>query len=330
MNSPTLRASLLRVACGLAAALAICAPPARAQNLTFEDIRKLPAPPADRRIAYGSDPSQFGDLRLPEGTGPHPVVIVVHGGCWFSEYDLNHLASFSAALTRLGVATWSLEYRRIGQSGGGWPGTFADVARGADYLRVLARRYPLDLRRVIVVGHSAGGQLALWLAARRRLPKDSPLYAPHPLTLRGVVPLAGITDLRRYRPRCGDAVTKLLGGSPEDVALRYQQTSPVELLPVGVPQRLIQGEQDRIVPIEFGRDYEAAARNSGDDVHLSVIPAAGHFELIAPQSAAWPVIEEAINTLLRSGQPHKHRRPPAHRGRQLKPPTAGRRPYRGR
>ena len=270
-----------------------------AQNLTFEDINKLPVPTGAQRLSYGRDTSQFGELRLPKGKGPYPVVVVIHGGCWYSEYDLGHVANFNAALTQLGVATWSLEYRRIGNPGGGWPGTFVDVARGADHLRVLARSYNLDLNRVIVLGHSAGGQLALWLAARRRLPKDSPLYSNNPLPLRGIVSLAGITDLRRYRPNCGDAVNKLLGGPPEGVPDRYQQTSPMELLPLQVEQRLIQGTLDEIVPVDFSRDYEAAARKKGDRVRLSILPHAGHFDLIAPNSSAWPAVEEAVRSLLR-------------------------------
>lgn len=270
------------------------------QTLTFQDIEKLSAPPADRRVAYGSDPEQFGDLRLPAGKGKHPVVVVIHGGCWYSEYNLNHIANFSAALARLGVVTWSLEYRRIGSAGGGgWTGTFEDVARGTDYLRVLARSYPVDLRRVVVVGHSAGGQLALWLAARRRLPKGSPLYSRNPLKLRGVVSLAGVTDLRKFRPNCGDAVTKLLGGSPAEVGERYAQTSPVELLPLGVAQRLVHGALDRIVPPDQSRDYERAARKSGDEVELSIVEGAGHFELIAPQPAAQSAVEKAILSLLK-------------------------------
>lgn len=225
--------------CSLVVGSLIAAQPVAAQNLTFEEITRVPAPAGARRFSYGSDPSQFGELRLPPGKGPYPVVVVIHGGCWYSQYDLSHLENFNFSLTKLGVATWSLEYRRIGNPGGGWPGTFADVARGTDYLRVLARSHPLDLKRVIVIGHSAGGQLALWLAARHRLPKDSPLYANNPLRFQGIVSLAGITDMRRYRPNCGDAVIKLLGGSAAEVPDRYKQTSPIELLPLKVEQRLI-------------------------------------------------------------------------------------------
>lgn len=298
----------LLLMCSLVAVLPLDAQTAAAQNLSFEDIKKLPSPPANHRIFYGSDPSQFGDLRLPEGGGPHPVVIVIHGGCWYSEYDLNHLASFCDGLTRLGVATWSLEYRRIGNAGGGWPGTFEDVARGADYLRALARTHPLNLRRVIVVGHSAGGQLALWLAARARMPKDSPLYSNAPLPLQGVVSLAGITDMTRFRPNCGDAVSKLLGGSPQEVPARYRQTSPIELLPVRVAQRLIHGGRDRIVPVELGKDYEAAVKARGGDARLTIIAEAGHFELIAPQSSAWPAVEESVRSLLKLKKPKKRGR----------------------
>ncbi len=223
---------------------------------------------ATHRFSYGPDPSQFGELHLPKGKGPFPVVVVIHGGCWYSEYDLNQLTSFNDRVTELGVATWSLEYRRIGNSGGGWPGTFTDVGSATDYLRVLAKSYPLDLKRVVVVGHSAGGQLALWLAARKRLPKSSPLYVPKPLALQGIVSLAGITDLRRYRPNCGDAVNKLMGGPPEKFPERYKETSPIELLPLRVDQWLIQGADDRIVPSDFARDYQAAAKKKGDRVRI--------------------------------------------------------------
>ncbi len=269
-----------------------------AQNLTYQDINRLPVSPPDHRIAYGTDPLQFGELRLPRGNGPHPVAIIIHGGCWFSEYDIKHIGNFAAAITRAGVATWTLEYRRIGNPGGGWPGTFADVAQGADHLRVLARSYPLDLRQVVAVGHSAGGQLALWLAARHRLLTTSPLHSSEPLPLRGVISLAGITDMRRFRPRCNDAVGRLLGGSPEEVATRYQQTSPFELLPLTVPQRLIHGAQDRIVPLASGTEYEEEARKRGDDARLTILDNVGHFELIAPQSSAWLAVENALRELL--------------------------------
>ena len=271
-----------------------------AQTFSFHDIEKLPQSQADHRIAYGNDPLQFGDLRLPKSTGKHPIIIVIHGGCWFAQYDLTHLNSFCDALTRLGAATWSLEYRRIGNDGGGFPGTFQDVAQGADFLRALAKKYPLDLSRVIVTGHSAGGQLALWLAARKNLPRDSVLYTANPLPLNGVISLAGITDLRKYRPDCDDAVTKLLGGAPEQFAARYQQTSPLELLPVKIPIRLIHGVKDNIVPLELGKEFVATAKSKGEQVTLTVLEDAGHFDLISPLANDWAVIKNAVLTLLKS------------------------------
>lgn len=276
-----------------------CRSIAVAQNVSFADIQKLPKPPADHRIAYGSDPLQFGELRLPKTKGKHPVVVVVHGGCWFAEYDLNHLAAFSAALTKLGVATWTIEYRRIGDKGGAWPGTFQDVARATDHLREVAKNHPLDLQRVVVIGHSAGGQLALWLAARQNLPKTSVLYSENPLRLVGVVSLAGISDLRKYRPNCDDSVNKLLGGSPEQFPERYQQTSPIELLPLKVPLKLLHGSKDRIVPIELGQEFERTARQKGDDVTLTILEQTGHFDLISPVVPIWATVADSLRTLLK-------------------------------
>ncbi|HLL77144.1 MAG TPA: alpha/beta hydrolase [Pyrinomonadaceae bacterium] len=292
----------------LLAALAcagLAAPACRAQNLTFQDVQRLKAAPADRRVSYGGGPQQFGELRLPAGRGPHPVALLIHGGCWYSEYDLDHVAGLAEALTRLGFATWAIEYRRIGDAGGGFPGTFEDVARGADFLHALAREYPLDLERVVAVGHSAGGQLALWLAARGVAPGDGRARSPARLRLRGVVSLAGITDMRKFGPRCGGAAAKLLGGSPAEVPERYEQTSPVELLPARVPVRLVHGAADRIVPVELGREYEAAAKKSGGDAELSVVEGAGHFELIAPQSSAWPAVRAAVLSLTQDVSPRR-------------------------
>ncbi|HEV2149605.1 MAG TPA: alpha/beta hydrolase [Longimicrobiaceae bacterium] len=280
-----------------------CAHPAPTARgpVTWDEVAALPVPAPDHRIAYGADPLQFGELRLPEGPGPHPVAVFIHGGCWRSQFDVRHVASASAALARAGVAVWTLEYRRIGDPGGGWPGTFQDVARGTDHLRELARRYPLDLDRVVLVGHSAGGHLALWLAARRNVPSSSPLVSGDPLPVRGVVPLAGITDLRAYGAApgsCNAAVPLLLGGSPAEVPDRYAQASPAELLPLGVPQRLLHGALDAIVPVEQSREFAERASARGDDARLVLVEGAGHFDLVAPFSPAWARVEEAVRSLL--------------------------------
>ncbi len=265
-----------------------------------ESILDVPPPPAGQRISYGDSPYHFGDLRLPELPGPHPVAIVIHGGFWRARYDLEHIGHLCAALTHAGLATWNLEYRRLGIPGGGWPGTFLDVAAGADYLRQLAGPYALDLRRVVSVGHSAGGHLAAWLAGRGRVLPGSPLHAENPLPLRGVVPLAGVLDLiRAYELRLSAGVTgELMAGSPEEHSDRYAAASPAALIPLGVRQILLHGTADEDVPYAISRDYAAAARAAGDDAELITLPGTGHFELIDPRSAEWPQVEAAVLRLL--------------------------------
>ncbi len=270
--------------------------PARASVLGVEEILALEHPEPDARIPYGDDPLQFGELRLPAGRGPHPVAIVLHGGCWRARYDIGHTRAFSEGLRLAGFAVWSLEYRRVGNDGGGWPGTFLDVARGADHLRALAASHALDLSRVVAVGHSAGGHLALWLAARRGLGERSEIRgSSDPLPLRGVVSLAGVTDLKRAVAErvCETMAEELVGGVPS----RYAETSPIERLPLGVPQRLVTGSLDTIVPPAFGDDYAGRARTAGDDASFTLVEGAGHFELIAPSTEAYRVVLLAIRAL---------------------------------
>jgi dipeptidyl aminopeptidase/acylaminoacyl peptidase len=268
-------------------ALAAC----RAPHSMTTPILDLAPPPADARIAYGGAPQQFGDLRLPKRAAPGqrvPVAVVIHGGYWRSAYGLDHIGHLCAALTRKGVATWSLEYRRIGDPGGGWPSTGEDVLHGAEYLRTLAGRYPLDLTRVVAIGHSAGGQLALWLAAQHKVP------------LRGVVSLAGVADLRRAWELglSQQVVAELLGGAPNEHPERYRQASPIELLPLGVPERLLHGVRDDVVPIEISRRFQTAAAAAGDDARLIELPDTGHFELIDPRTPAWAQVEATVLSLL--------------------------------
>jgi acetyl esterase/lipase len=281
-------------------AILLIAIASKLQSQSSRSILNRPTPTSDHRIQYGKDPLQFGELRLPKGAGPHPVAIIIHGGCWLSEYGLSYMGHLAADLTGAGIATWNLEYRRIGDDGGGWPGTFQDVALGADHLRTLAKTYPLDLNRAIAMGHSAGGHLVLWLAGRKRLPKDSPLYAADALPLRGIVGLAAIPDLSATGTACDQSVIRLMGGAPEDLRSRYQQSSPVELLPLGVKQTLIHGETDNLVPASLSKDYAEAAKGKNEDVKFIAIENAGHFELVDPSSFAWPKVREEVLRLLDS------------------------------
>ena len=264
--------------------------------MSAADALALPQPRADHVISYGEDPLQRGELRLPAGEGPHPVVVVIHGGCWLAEYDLGYISGLAAALAETGFATWSIEYRRVGDIGGGWPGTFADVAAATDFLRVIAADHDLDLDRVVTVGHSAGGHLALWLAGRRWLDIEDPLRGEMPLRIGGVVALAGIPDLAAYSSTtgCGAAVSELLDGDPGEVPDRVGRASPIELLPLGITQILVTGELDPIVPAGQARSYQQSARRMGDTVEIREIAGVGHFELVVAKQAAFDVVSEAV------------------------------------
>jgi acetyl esterase/lipase len=211
--------------------------PSATAIMGVEDLTPLSLAPAGTRIQYGDDPLQFGELSLPAGRvgSDHPVVINVHGGCWLSEYPIDHSRALARALAGSGFAVWNIEYRRVGDSGGGWPGTFEDVAAAADFIRKLAEPYRLDLARVVLMGHSAGGQLALWLACRKRIPRRSVLAARDPLPVRGVVALAPATELvELYEQQVYDGVIgKLLGGSPREVPERFDAVVPSGLRPPG-------------------------------------------------------------------------------------------------
>lgn len=268
--------------------------------MTAQAYQALPPVTADRRVAYGTHPAQFADLYLPVGPGPHPAVVLIHGGCWRAQYGLEPLGPLCAALRDLGLAVWSIEYRRLGD-GGGWPTTFQDVAAAADAMSAIAADSSIDLSQVIAAGHSAGGQLALWLAARSGLPNHSPLYQSHPLALRGVLALAGLADLATAAARglCSGACVELLGGTPDVVPERYAQVSPAAMLPLSAPQQHLVGSEDRTVPVDYLRDYVARAAASGP-VLLELIADAGHFELVDPSSHAWPAVRRAMSELLLS------------------------------
>ncbi len=258
-----------------------------------------PPVPADHRIAYGDGPLQFGDLRLPRVTGRRPAVVAIHGGFWRAAYDLTHLSHLCAALTREGFVTWSLEYRRIAQDGGGLPETLKDVARGVGFLATLAKQHMIDLQRVAVIGHSAGGHLALWSAARARF-KSALHLERDSVTLKGVVALAAVSDLAEgYALKLGDgAVGDFMGGGPADVRDRYAIASPAELLPLGIKQTLIHGTEDETVPPSMSVHYFEKASEAGDRVALVPLRGMGHFEPIDPDSPAWPEVLAEVKKLV--------------------------------
>ena len=252
------------------------------------------------RVHYGTDQFQFGDLQLPTKSGPHPVAIVIHGGFWRSQYGLDHIAPMCPALNDAGWATWNIEYRRVGNPGGGWPGTFLDVASAADYLRELATKHNLDLNRVVSLGHSAGGHLAIWLAARPKIRAESELYSADPIPLHAAVSLAGVVDLRQGHDQSlgQGAVKALVGGTPDTDPDRYSAGSPADLLPLRVHQVLIHGTDDRIVPVSMGRAYCAAATAKGDKAELIELDATGHFELVSPGAEQGKKVVETVSGLL--------------------------------
>jgi peptide-methionine (S)-S-oxide reductase len=279
---------------------------------TSEMLARAPSP-ADARISYGSEDSQFGDLYLPPGdaAAPYPVAVVVHGGCWRTLASLDYTSHMARAFAEQGWAVWNLEFRRIDQEGGAWPGILEDVAQGTDHVREVARSHPLDLSRVAAVGHSSGGHLALWLAARHTLPPDEDgprLRGDDPLRLRAVVALAAIADLDEFharRPRgCGDGIVPaLIGGVPEDLPARLALTSPAARLPLGTDQFLITGSEDRTVPPAHGRVYAERARTMGDRADFFSVDGAGHFELVAPWASGFRMVSAALGSALDRTRP---------------------------
>ena len=255
-----------------------------------EDILTSKPPDPDLRLSYGRDPNQFADVRLPAGKGPHPVVFFIHGGYWRAKYDLTYAGHLCHALKKLGIATWNVEYRRVGNAGGGWPGTFEDIRAAYHALaekQVKSARPQLDLKRLCVVGHSAGGQLALCLAA-------------HEPGVTRVLSLAGVVDLRRgwELHLSNDAVAGFLGGPPAKVPDHYREASPAEQR-ISARQVLIHGAVDDSVPYELSKSYAERKKRSGENVELITMPGIGHFEIVDPESKVWSKVQSIFVELTR-------------------------------
>jgi acetyl esterase/lipase len=250
-----------------------------------------------RSHRYGPHPSQRADLYVPPGSGPHPVIVLIHGGSWQKRYGRIFTRALAGEELRRGYAVWNIEYRRVG-AGGGWPQTFADVAAAIDQLATLDDRR-LDLDRVILIGHSAGGHLALWAAGRPNLPAGAPgaLDGPPPVRVRWVVSLAGVADLTEaYRRWRGGVARDLMGGSPAEVPERYAAGDPIRLLPLEMPALLVHGTDDETVSIELSRNYAEATRAAGGEIELVEIegPAGSHRAHLDPRGAAWAAVTERL------------------------------------
>ena len=283
----------------IAFAVIMSAPTAMAAPKTVEDYMTQPRVAADARIAYGAEPAQVAELFLPKGRGPHPVVVLIHGGCYLAEYEgLPQTSGVAADLARRGYAVWNVEYRKLGEAGAGYPGTFLDVAEAVDLLRTEAPKHSLDLGRIVAVGHSAGGHLALWAASRAKLPRTSPLWRADPLKIAAVVSLGGIGDLKGqahiFAGACGpEPIPRVIGLAER--ADPYADTSPADLLPAGVRVSMISGELDHVMPPATGYAYAERVREAGDPAEAVAIPNASHFDVVIPTTAAWTsVVAPAI------------------------------------
>jgi acetyl esterase/lipase len=242
------------------------------------------------KISYGDSRSQFGELFVPSGD-PRGTIVLVHGGSWQTDTDLSIVRPMARDLHREGYVVWNVEYRRVGEAGGGWPGTFEDIGAAIDHVADLAEDHAADPDRTIVVGHSAGGTLALWAAGREGS-----------VTPTGYLSLAGVADLEHCAdlPELGSACNQLLGGTPAEVGRRYQEASPMRRLPTGRRQALVHGEDDIVVPVSESVDYAAAAEAAGDSANLTRVANAGHFQLIDVKHPAYGDVLTAIDQLFAS------------------------------
>ena len=271
-----------------------------------DDVLTRPAPAPDLVIRYGTGPEHVADVRLPKNrtaaaARPAPLVIFLHGGFWRVAYDRSHTAPMATALAAAGYAVCVPEFRRTGQPGGGWPGTFDDVAAAVDRSPALVRDAAgpgvIADGPPLLAGHSAGGHLALWAAGRHRQGPDSAWRsAPE---ARGVVVLAGVSGLADCSEQgLGDgAAAALMGGGPADFPRRYRDADPAALLPLGRPVRLVHGSLDDVVPASMSSHYAAIGRATGDDTAATEVPGVSHVDVIDPLSPAWPHVMAAFESL---------------------------------
>ncbi|CDG83086.1 alpha/beta hydrolase family protein [Janthinobacterium agaricidamnosum] len=276
---------------------------ATAAPMTVQDYLALSGPEPTAHIAYGKAPSQFVEVFQPQGNGPFPVVLLVHGGCWTVEYaGIRQMRNMAGALAGQGIAVLNVEYRRADEQGGGYPGTYLDINAAIDTLEKQAATYRLDTRRVVAVGHSAGGQLVQWLAGRPRLPHSSPLYQAAFLPVSNIISLGGLADLRNeaglIQSSCQCELTQLTGVPSPQRPDVFADTNAAELMPNGSKTVLITGELDDVSPPRAAHDYAARAIKAGDQAQVLILPGASHYDEVAVHSPSWPLILAEIRKAL--------------------------------
>ncbi len=273
------RVQVLTAALAGALALAGCSAAGQEQGEESEPVR----------LEYGAAPEQFGDLSVPEGadqTEVRPAVVLIHGGFWRDAYELDLMEPLAADLTGRGYVVWNIEYRKVGEPGGGYPGTMADVAAAIDHLAVLAEEHPIDLDRVAVVGHSAGGHLSLWAGTR-----EDPVVEP--VLVVGQAPVADLA-VAASSDLGGTAVTDFMGAAPNQDPQAYGAASPAERLPGRAPQLIVQGGADTIVPEPYVAGYVDLAREAGAEIEYVVDESADHFAAISPQHELWEAVLDRL------------------------------------
>ena len=292
--------TLLAVLFGAALQLsanATAAPMKLAQYLALSG----PAPSAS--FAYGPAPSQYAELFLPTGKGPFPVALLVHGGCWTRQFGgITQLRNMAGALAARGIAVWNVEYRRVDEEGGGYPGMYHDMHAALDTLAAQAPHQRLDLNRIVAVGHSAGGQLVQWIAGRARIPHTSELYRATPLKVARIVSLGGLADLRNeaslIKASCGRDTAQLAGAPSQARPDVFADTNAAELIPNGSRTWLVTGELDTIAPPRVAHDYARRAQAAGDQAEVVILPGASHYDEVAATSPAWPQVLGVIEAAL--------------------------------
>jgi acetyl esterase/lipase len=291
------------VASALLSAVVGVAEGAAHKPMTLADYMRLSGPNPTEKLSYGGSPFQFVELFQPGGLGPFPVVVLIHGGCFKNEYQgMPQMRGIAGVLSSEGIAVWSIEYRGVDESGGGYPGTFQDINAAFDLLVMQAVSRHFDIDRITAVGHSAGAYLALWMAGRGLVPVSSPLHDSQPIQVRNVVALGGFGDLRpdaeHLQDACGYSISQLTGAPSSERQDVYADTTPLELSPNGSHTVFINGELDNLASPQEARVYAERVRRRGDSAETVVLPAASHFDEVSIASPSWPVVLDVIRRVV--------------------------------